>query len=127
MLVTYGLKAPDPSTEPSLRAVADNELITTLSQEGDRMRVEVRSRNESVSAIVDPSPLSAARAVAAARAQLLGHPPPEVMWIGLDQIGAFSVLTVLAAREGEQVSAGSSVVEGDWAEALSRALAAASA
>jgi hypothetical protein len=49
------------------------------------------------------------------------------MWIGLDQIGAFSVLTVLAAREGEQVSAGSSVVEGDWAEALSRALAAASA
>jgi hypothetical protein len=65
--------------------------------------------------------------VAAARAQLLGQSAPEVMWIGLDQIGAFSVLTVLAARTDEKVSAGAAVVEGDWGQALSRALAAASA
>jgi hypothetical protein len=48
------------------------------------------------------------------------------MWIGLDQIGAFSVLTVLAAQPDETVSAGAAVVEGDWGQALNRALAAAS-
>ncbi|HJR87231.1 MAG TPA: hypothetical protein VJ930_06195 [Acidimicrobiia bacterium] len=128
MLVTYGLRAPDQVT--GSRAEADDDssdLVAVLSQEGDRLRVEVRGQGETVSAIVDPSPLSAARAVAAARAQLRGEPAPEVMWIGLDQIGAFSVLTILTAQPDEKVSVGSAVVEGDWAQALNRALAAASA
>jgi hypothetical protein len=127
MLVTYGLRAPEQVTGPRSELEVSSDLIVVLSQEGDRLRVEVKGHGESVSAIVDPSPLSAARAVAAARAQLLGQSAPEVMWIGLDQIGAFSVLTVLAARTDEKVSAGAAVVEGDWGQALGRALAAASA
>ena len=127
MLVTYGLRAPDQVMGHRPEMEEESDLVVVLSQEGDRMRVEVKGHGESVSAIVDPSPLSAARAVAAARAQLRGEPAPEVMWIGLDQIGAFSVLTVLAARADEKVSAGSVVVEGDWAQALNRALSAASA
>ncbi|HJU51190.1 MAG TPA: hypothetical protein VJ815_02540 [Acidimicrobiia bacterium] len=127
MLVTYGLRAPEQVTGNRAETEDESELVAVLSQEGDRLRVEVRGQGETVSAIVDPSPLSAARAVAAARAQLRGEPAPEVMWIGLDQIGAFSVLTILTAQPDEKVSAGSVVVEGDWAQALNRALAAASA
>ncbi len=127
MLVTYGLRAPDQVTGTRAEADDPSDLVAVLSQEGDRLRVEVRGQGETVSAIVDPSPLSAARAVAAARAQLRGQPAPEVMWIGLDQIGSFSVLTILTAQPDENVSVGSAVVEGDWAQALNRALAAASA
>ncbi|MGH8957389.1 MAG: hypothetical protein ACRDVK_01810 [Acidimicrobiia bacterium] len=127
MLVTYGLRAPEQVTGSRMESADETDLVAVLSQEGERLRVEVRGGGESVSAIVDPSPISAARAVAAARAQLLGQPAPEVVWIGLDQIGSFSVLTILAARADEKVSAGSVVVEGDWAQALNRALAAASA
>lgn len=127
MLVTYGLRAPDQMTGSRPEAEDPSDLVAVLSPEGDRLRVEVRGQGETVSAIVDPSPLSAARAVAAARAQLRGQPAPEVMWIGLDQIGAFSVLTILTAQPDEKVSVGSVVVEGDWAQALNRALAAASA
>lgn len=127
MLVTYGLRAPDQVTGTRAEADDPSDLVAVLSQEGDRLRVEVRGQGETVSAIVDPSPLSAARAVAAARAQLRGQPAPEVMWIGLDEIGSFSVLTILTAQPDEKVSVGSAVVEGDWAQALNRALAAASA
>lgn len=127
MLVTYGLRAPEQMTGSRGDAEDHSDLVAVLSQEGDRLRVEVRGQGETVSAIVDPSPLSAARAVAAARAQLRGEPAPEVIWIGLDQIGAFSVLTILTAAPDEKVSVGSAVVEGDWAQALNRALAAASA
>lgn len=127
MLVTYGLRAPEPITETLSEWMEGADMVTVLSQEGDRLRVEVKGQGESVTAIVDPSPLSAARAVAAARAQLAGRPPPEVMWIGLDQIGAFSVLTVLISDQDDQVAAGSVVVAGDWAQALNQALTAASA
>jgi hypothetical protein len=127
MLVTYGLRAPEQVTGSRGDAEDAADPVAVLSQEGDRLRVEVRGQGETVSAIVDPSPLSAARAVAAARAQLRGEPAPEVMWIGLDQIGAFSVLTILTAQPDDKVSVGSVVVEGDWAQALNRALAAASA
>jgi hypothetical protein len=47
------------------------------------------------------------------------------MWIGLDQIGSWRILTVLASIGDETVSAGSAVVTSGWADALDRAVAAA--
>jgi hypothetical protein len=47
------------------------------------------------------------------------------MWIGLDQIGDWRVLTVLASVGQEKVNAGSAVVTEGWTDALDRAVAAA--
>lgn len=125
MLVTYGLRPPDQvkQVEPVKETT---DVIAVLGQEGDRMRVEVRGRGETIVSVVDPSPLNAARAVASARAQITGSATREVIWIGLDQIGGYRILTVLTALDASVV-AGAAVVESDWADALNQALAAASA
>ena len=125
MLVTYGLRAPE-QIKPVEKVEETDEVVAVLGQEGDRMRVEVRGRGETIVSVVDPSPLNAARAVASARAKITGSVSRDVIWIGLDQIGAYRILTVLTALDAS-VAAGAAVVESDWAVALNQALAAASA
>lgn len=125
MLVTYGLRAPEQLASTPVIDVEAAEFVADLGEEGDRLRVEVRGGGEEVVLVVDPTPLAAARAIAEARARLAGAPPAEVLWIGLDQVGSWRVLTVLAARDENRVQAGAAVVGDDWAAALNRAVAAA--
>lgn len=125
MLVTYGLKAPESVTPGFSRVFAADELVTEIEEAGELLRVEVKADGDAVVTLVDPTPLAAARAVGKARAQLTGATNVEVMWIGLDQIGNWRILTVLASVGDEQVNAGSAVVTSGWADALDRAVAAA--
>jgi hypothetical protein len=125
MLVTYGLKAPETGAPGPSRVFNSEELVTEIAEEGQKLRVEVKGDGEAVVTLVDATPLAAARAVALARGQLTGHSDVEVMWIGLDQIGSWRILTVLASIGDETVSAGSAVVTSGWADALDRAVAAA--
>lgn len=125
MLVTYGLRVPESLGQVPTRVFAADELVTEIEEDGQMLRVAVTGSDDSVVTVVDPTPLAAARAVADARAQLTGAVGAEVMWIGLDQIGNWRVLTVLAAVGEERVNAGSAVVTEGWADALDRAVAAA--
>jgi hypothetical protein len=90
------------------------------------MRVEVRGEGRSVVRLVDATPMAAAVAVAEGRAILEGKPTPEVLWIGLDIIGDWKILTVLLKGDGEAARVGSAVVVSRWAEALDEAVAKAS-
>jgi hypothetical protein len=126
MLVTYGLKAPEALATPGpSRVFNSEELVTEIAEEGQMLRVEVKGDGDAVVTIVDANPLAAARAVAMARGQLTGNSDVEVMWIGLDQIGSWRILTVLASIGQEKVNAGSAVVTAGWTDALDRAVAAA--
>jgi hypothetical protein len=126
MLVTYGLRAPETvGSRRGSRVFAADELVTEIDEAGQMLRVAVKGNDDSVVTLVDPTPLAAARAIAEARAQLTGADSVEVMWIGLDQIGDWRVLTVLASVGQEKVNAGSAVVTEGWTDALDRAVAAA--
>jgi hypothetical protein len=126
LLVTYGLRAPTPVStiiEPVWREAAS--IATTIIPEGEGMRVEVSGTSESVVKLVEATPLAAAQAVAEGRARLSGVEVPSVLWIGLDSVGEWRILTVLL-RTGEAVpTVGASVVAGGWADALDRAVEAA--
>ena len=125
MLVTYGLKAPEAVPPGPSRIFTGDELVTDIAEAGQLLRVEVKGEGDAVVTIVDPTPLAAARAVAEARARLTGTSNVEVLWIGLDQIGNWRILTVLASIGDDHVNAGSAVVTVGWADALDRAVAAA--
>jgi len=124
MLVTYGLKSPETVTPGFSRVFAADELVTKIEEAGQLLRVEVKGAGEAVINLVDPTPLAAARAVGKARAQLTGHSDAEILWIGLDQVGSWRILTVLASVDGG-VKAGAAVVTSGWTNALDRAVAAA--
>ncbi len=123
LLVTYGLRTPTPVAtvaEPQEESAA---VITAIRPEGDGMRVEVSVGGESLVKVVEATPLAAAQAVAEGRAQLGGRPTPRVLWIGLDSIGDWRILTVLMRVDDQVPTVGASVVEGGWAAALDRAVA----
>jgi hypothetical protein len=121
MLITYGLRSPGPVTTMEPQPETDR-IHTSIMPEGDGMRVEVSAEGKTVVRLVDASPLAAARAVAEARAALNGQPAPEILWIGLDAVGNYKILTVLA-RAGDQARVGAAVVNSGWAEALDEAVA----
>lgn len=122
MLVTYGLRSPDPITNARPDPARSGEIETSITPDGEELRVEVRARGERVVQVVEATPLAAAQAVAAGRAKLTGHPEPEVIWIGLDVIGKWKILTILAEVEDDRVGVGSAVVDSGWANALDRAV-----
>ena len=130
MLVTYGLRSPGrleaESLKPELGAPKPNQIDTFITPEGDGMRVEVRGEGRSVVRLVDATPLAAAAAVAEGRAILEGQTAPQVLWIGLDIIGDWKILTVLIKDDGEAAKVGSAVVVSGWADALDEAVAKAS-
>lgn len=125
MLVTYGLRAPETVASGPSRVFAQDEVVTEIEEAGRMLRVEVKGDGETIVTLVEPTPLAAARAVAEARAQLTGGGQAEVLWIGLDQVGDWRILTVLAALGDDKITAGSAVVGQGWVEALDRAVAAA--
>lgn len=122
MLVTYGLHSPGPLTEVRSEN-ARPRIETSISPEGDRMRVEVRGDKGDFVRVVDPSPLAAAQVVAEGRAILTDRPRCEVIWIGLDAIGDWRILTVLAKDAAGTPQVGAAVVTAGWADALDRAVA----
>ena len=130
MLVTYGLRSPGRLEADTLKsepeATKANRIETSITPEGDGMRVEVRGEGRSVVRLVDATPLAAAVAVAEGRAILEGKPHPQVLWIGLDIIGDWKILTVLVKSGSEVARVGSAVVISGWAEALDEAVAKAS-
>jgi hypothetical protein len=130
MLVTYGLRSPGRLEADTLKSVTEaaktDHIETSISPEGDGMRVEVRGEGRSVVRLVDATPLAAAVAVAEGRAILEGKSTPQVLWIGLDIIGDWKILTVLVKSDGETARVGSAVVISGWAEALDEAVAKAS-
>jgi len=126
MLVTYGLRSPgrlqdDSSITP--QPTMTDRIETQITPEGEGMRVEVRGEGRSVVRLVDATPLAAAIAVAEGRAILQGRATPRVLWIGLDVIGDWKVLTVLMKDDSEAAKVGSAVVAAGWAEALDEAVA----
>jgi hypothetical protein len=122
MLVTYGLRSPGPFAE--LRSAVTNPHIeTVITPEGERMRVEVRGETGDVVRVIDASPLAAAQVVAEGRAVLTGRPRSEVIWIGLDMIGDWRIMTVLARDPTGAPQVGAAVVSAGWADALNRAVA----
>lgn len=127
MLVTYGLRSPGrlehdtPNTPPE--SPKEDQIETHITPEGDGMRVEIRAEGKSVVRLVDATPLAAAVAVAEGRAILEGRAAPQVLWIGLDVIGDWKILTVLLKDEAESARVGSAVVTSGWAEALDEAMA----
>ncbi len=127
MLVTYGLRSPGrlETETPAKGAEAPkgDRIETFITPEGDGMRVEVRGEGQSVVRLVDATPLAAAAAVAEGRAILERRSAPEVLWIGLDLIGEWKILTVLMKEEGGPAKVGSAVVLSGWAEALDEAVA----
>ncbi|MGQ0849446.1 MAG: hypothetical protein ACT4OP_10065 [Actinomycetota bacterium] len=123
MLVTYGLRSPDPITEAVSNGGVVDEIEISIAQEGEAMRVVVAGLGEIVVQVVEPTPLAAARAVARGRARLLGRPEPEVLWIGLDLVGDWKILTVLSRLPGGKVTVGAAVVEEGWEPALNIAVA----
>lgn len=120
MLITYGLRSPGPLTAAQPEPKADR-IRTSITPEGDGMRVEVKLDDKSVVRLVDASPLAAARAVAEGRAILNEQPAPEILWIGLDAVGDYKILTVLAKAD-DQARVGAAVVGSGWAEALDEAV-----
>jgi hypothetical protein len=126
MLITYGLRSPGPVTATAQPEPKADRIRTSITPEGDGMRVEVNADEKSVVRLVDASPLAAARAVAEARAILNGRPAPAILWIGLDAVGEYKILTVLAKSEGE-ARVGAAVVGSGWAEALDEAVSKAEA
>ena len=130
MLVTYGLRSPGRLEAETLQAETEpakkDQIETSINPEGDGMRVEVRGEGRSVVRLVDATPLAAAIAVAEGRAILEGKATPQVLWIGLDIIGDWKILTVLVKGDGEAARVGSAVVVSGWAEALDEAVAKAS-
>jgi hypothetical protein len=130
MLVTYGLRSPGRLEADTLKSVTEaaktDHIETSITPEGDGMRVEVRGEGRSVVRLVDATPLAAAVAVAEGRAILEGKSTPQVLWIGLDIIGDWKILTVLVKSDGETARVGSAVVTSGWAEALDEAVAKAS-
>lgn len=125
MLITYGLRSPGPVTTTNPQPETDR-IRTSIRPEGDGMRVEISAEGKTVVRLVDASPLAAARAVAEGRASLNGQPAPEILWIGLDAVGNYKILTVLA-KAGDQARVGAAVVDSGWAEALDEAVAKAEA
>ena len=128
MLVTYGLRTPGRVEDISKMGSEDakGEVHTVIIPEGDGMKVEVRGQGQSVVRLVQATPLAAAVAVAEGRAILEGRPVPQVLWVGLDVIGEWRVLSVLLQDEGISPKVGSAVVVSGWAEALDEAVAKAS-
>ena len=126
MLVTYGLRPPgrlDDIPRIGRSALPEARTKTLISPEGEGMRVEIRGEGKSVVRLVGASPLAAAIAVAEGQALLEGRPPPQVLWIGLDAIGEWKVLTVLVRHEIGPVRVGAAVVSSGWADALDEAVA----
>lgn len=127
MLVTYGLRSPGRLEADTLKSepqsAKTDHIETSITPEGDGMRVEVRGEGRSVVRLVDATPLAAAVAVAEGRAILEGKSTPQVLWIGLDIIGDWKILTVLIKDDGEAAKVGSAVVISGWAEALDEAVA----
>jgi hypothetical protein len=130
MLVTYGLRSPGrleaEAAKPNADVPKSDQIETHITPEGDGMRVEVRGEGRSVVRLVDATPLAAAVAVAEGRAILQGKPTPQVLWIGLDIIGDWKILTVLLKDDSGTARVGSAVVISGWAEALDEAVAKAS-
>ena len=125
MLVTYGLRTPPrpkPATEEPGHEAPPDHIETLITPEGDGMRVEIRAEGKSVVRLVDATPMDAAVAVAEGRAILEGRSAPQVLWIGLDTIGEWKILTVLVKDEGQVARVGSAVVTKGWAQALDRAV-----
>jgi hypothetical protein len=127
MLVTYGLRSPGrleaDNPKPGPETPKSDHIETHITPEGEGMRVEVRGDGRSVVRLVDATPLAAAAAVAEGRAILAGKSAPQVLWIGLDIIGEWKILTVLVKGDGEAAKVGSAVVLSGWADALDEAVA----
>lgn len=123
LLVTYGFRhtqppAPEPAA-PNFRAAA---TWTRLQADKGGMLVEVGRGDNSVTRVVDADPVAAAQAVVSARCELDGLDEPKVLWMGLDRIGEWRVLTVLLRFDDEPPTAGSAVVVSGWADALGEAV-----
>lgn len=125
MLVTYGLRSPGRvESLPKMGTEnAKDSIHTIITPEGDGMKVEVRGQGQSVVRLVEATPLAAAMAVAEGRAILEGRLVPQVLWIGLDVIGDWRILTVLLQDDGVAPKVGAAVVISGWAEALDEAIA----
>lgn len=123
LLVTYGLRTPTPVTTEPEASPEEAPVTTVIRPEGEGMRVEVTGGGQSLVRVVDASPLAAAQAVAEARAQLSGRPEPRVLWIGLDSVGDWRILTVLMQVNEDEPTVGASVVKSGWAAALDQAVA----
>jgi hypothetical protein len=123
LLVAYGVRSePQPADGASIKAADMGETITTIEPEGDLLRIQVGRGGRRASRTVPPEPLAAAQAVADARAELEGRLPARVLWMGLDRIGAWRVLTVLSGREGAEPEVGAAVVSKGWEEAVGKAV-----
>jgi hypothetical protein len=126
LLVTYGLRTPTPvsaSAPDNHQVDLTGDISVRISPEGEGMRIEVSSEGETVIKLVEATPFAAAQAVAEGRSRLKGKPVPKVLWIGLDAIGDFRILTVLVKGDGHPPTVGSAVVGAGWAEALDLAVA----
>jgi hypothetical protein len=121
LLVTYGLHGPTPVTASALPPPASG-MTTAIFPDGNGMRVEVRAADQVVTKRVEATPLAAAQAVTDGRSELQGRRPPKVLWIGLDALGEWRVLSVLMREDDEVPTVGSAVVARGWADALDRAV-----
>jgi hypothetical protein len=130
LLVTYGLRSPTPVStlsEPEIVDIRTRSTVTTsIAPDGEGMRVDVSDGEHNVTRVVEATPLAAAQAVAEGRAELSGREPPSVLWVGLDRVGEWRILTVLMRREGQLPTVGASLVTSGWATALDEAVAVAS-
>ncbi len=126
LLVTYGLRTPTPvsaSTSDEAHVDLTEDISVRISPEGEGMKIEVSTEGETVVKLVEATPFAAAQAVAEGRSRLTGRPVPKVLWIGLDAIGDYRILTVLIKGDADPPVVGSAVVNAGWAEALDRAVA----
>jgi hypothetical protein len=121
ILVTYGVHSQMPRTV-GLGPDTSSEVWTNISPAGDGMRVELGIGQRRVSREIPADPLAAAQAVVDARCELEGLKAAKVLWMGLDRVGYWRVLTILVRGDGAVPAVGGAVVTGGWAEALGRAV-----
>ncbi|HEY7704824.1 MAG TPA: hypothetical protein VID03_08370 [Acidimicrobiia bacterium] len=123
LLVTYGFRHSQPQPpEPAPTNFRAAATWTRLQADKGGMLVEVGRGEQVVSRVVEADPVAAAQGVVSARCELDGLDEPQMLWMGLDRIGEWRVLTVLLRFDDEPPSAGCAVVVSGWADALGEAV-----
>jgi hypothetical protein len=121
ILVTYGVHSQALRTggqEPEI----SYEVWTNIAPAGEGLIVELGKGERRVSREIPADPLAAAQAVVDARCELEGLRAAKVIWMGLDRVGYWRVLTVLVRGQAPAPSVGAAVVTEGWADALGRAV-----